>query len=124
MGFKFGGKATKTIELSNGESIEVRTEVSRGIRNKFVPYMPQRQVDKAEDITPTEGIQMQQGLFLALIVGWTAVDENGKPLPPTAENYDLMTDGIEELDEALANHFASLFPTEEEEGKPETSRSK
>jgi hypothetical protein len=125
VGFKFGSDKTVTIPVvidGDEESVTLRKEVSRKVRNSLIPFFPDHKMAEGESVTIQEGVRMQDGLFEALVAGWSAKDEKGKAIPATLANYQAMTSGIDELDAVIAEHFQTMFPSEEVEGKPSTSQ--
>lgn len=125
MGFKFGsGKTIPKPVIVDGEEefVILREEVSREVRNSLVPFFPERLMEVGDPVTIQEGVKMQDGLFEALVVDWSAKDEKGKAIPATLKNYHAMTSGIDELDAVIAEHFNAMFATEDEAGKPSTSQ--
>lgn len=109
--------ATKRIELSDGDWIEVRTDISKRDFNRLIAFLPTRTVSEDSGLLPAEATEFQKGLFEALAVAWSA------PFPATLDNYEsLSNEGAQEIDRALADHFGSLTPTRAEGNGPTTSR--
>lgn len=113
MALRLASADTVDLPLSDGDWVRVRTEIAKRDFNKFIKYMPGREVSKDNPdtkLTPAEAVELQTGMFEALVVAWSA------PMPATVESYlNLGTESAGELDEALANHFKSLTPSKEEE---------
>lgn len=90
--------------------IEVRTEIAKRDFNRFIKYLPGRAVSDDEKLTPAEAVELQKGMFEALVVGWSL------PQRPTIEEYEgLGTEGASAIDAVLAEHFNSLTPSKQEE---------
>lgn len=90
--------------------LDVRTEISKRDFNRFINYLPGRTVSKDDKLTPGEAVELQKGMFEALVVGWSL------SVPATVDEYELLeTEGASAVDEALANHFNSLRPNKQEE---------
>jgi len=102
---------TKTIPLGDeGDFIVVRAEIAKRDFNRFINYLPGRTVEKDEKLTPGEAVELQTGMFEALVVSWSL------DAPATVEEYlALETEGAAAIDSALAEHFQSLTPTKQEE---------
>jgi hypothetical protein len=81
MGLRFAKPSTKTIDLPDGEWIEVREELSVGEQRKAYTAAVKGST-KTEEGTRTE--YDAQKLSFALVVGylvdWSARDGNGKPV--------------------------------------------
>lgn len=101
---------TVKIMLDDTDHIEVREEISKRDFNRFVGFMPAREMAEGATLTVAEATELQKGLFEALVVGWSL------PVPPTIEEYlALSSDAAAAVDEAVANHFKALSPSKEEE---------
>lgn len=102
---------SKRIDLATeGDWIEVRTDIAKRDFNRFIKYLPGRDVGEDGRLTPAEAVELQAGMFEALVVAWSLPD------PATVEEYlALSNEGASELDEVLAEHFKSLQPTKQEE---------
>lgn len=101
---------TKRIDLGEGDWLDVRMEISKRDFNRFVAFMPGREVSEDAGITAAEATELQKGMFEALVVGWS-LDE-----APSVEAYEgLVSEGAAAIDTALAEHFQSLQPTKAEE---------
>lgn len=110
---------TVRIPLDDTDYIVVRAEIAKGDFNKFIGYMPQRQIAEAPaegaepeetKLTTAEAVELQKGLFEALVVGWSLPEE------PTVEAYlSLSSDAAMAVDTAVAEHFKTLQPSKAEE---------
>ena len=101
---------TKRIDLADGDFIEVRADISKRDFNRFIAYLPGREVTKAQGMTPSEATELQKGLFETLVTAWSL------PEDPTVEAYEsLSNEGATAIDTALAEHFKSLQPDKGEE---------
>ena len=96
----------------DGDFVIVREELTKKERNALIKKMPDRANIGETGMTVAEGVEFQNDLFEALVLGWSAdmeaSVENYLALPPAA------TDAI---DEVLAKHFADMVPSKEEQGK-------
>jgi len=101
---------TKQIDLGEGDFIVVRMDISKRDFNRFIAYLPGREVTKDSGMTPSEATELQKGLFETLVTAWSLEEE------PTVEAYEnLSNEGATAIDSALAEHFKSLQPTKQEE---------
>lgn len=101
---------TTRIPLGEDEWIEVRDEIAKRDFNRFIKYLPGREVNEESKLTPAEATELQIGMFEALVVAWSA------DLPCDVEGYlALGTEGANAVDAALAEHFKTLNPSKEEE---------
>lgn len=101
---------TKRIDLGEGDYIDVRAEISKREFNRFIAFLPAREVNEEQGMTAQEAVELQKGLFEVLVVGWSL------PEPPTLEAYEaLSSEGATAIDNALAEHFRSLQPSKQEE---------
>lgn len=90
--------------------VEVRLEIAKRDFNRFISYLPAREVTKEAGMVPTEATELQKGLFETLVTGWSLAEE------PTVETYEsLENEGATAIDTALAEHFKTLQPTKQEE---------
>jgi hypothetical protein len=102
---------TKRLPLGeDGDYIEVRTEISKRDFNRFIGFMPAREVTESTGMTAVEALELQKGLFEVLVTGWSLEE------PATVEAYEgLENEGATAIDTALAEHFKSLSPSKAEE---------
>jgi hypothetical protein len=98
-------------EPKKGEDfIEVRLEIAKRDFNRFIGFMPAREVSEDDGMTTAEAIELQKGLFECLVVGWS-LDE-----PATLVAYEeLENEGATAIDTAVAEHFRTLSPSKAEE---------
>lgn len=90
--------------------VEVRLEISKRDFNRFIAYMPGREVSVETGINATEAVELQKGMFEALVVGWSL------PEPATIAAYEsLENEGATAIDTAVAEHFKSMTPSKQEE---------
>jgi hypothetical protein len=113
MALKKASLGTTRLDIGEGDWLEVRTDISKRERNKLATYLPDRMVgDSSEEerrLTTGEAVELQTGLFAALVVGWSA------ELPCTVEEYlSLEPEDTDRIDTALAEHWKSLQPTKAE----------
>lgn len=125
MGLRFAAEGGKRISLGDEDWIEVREEISKGTFRKIMQSMPQKELDasrgKGQQLSLTQGeaVDYQAALFAALVTGWSL------PVEPTVENYlKLDQESGNAVDQAVADHFSNLTPSEAELGKPSTSPAK
>lgn len=121
MALRLASNKTIRLELGEGDWLEVRKDMSR---RAFISIVVALSANR--DLAAEEGIDVEtatafgQSLFEALVVGWSVQDENGKPVEATVENYQLLSsDSAPIIDAALAEHFSSLSPNQEESQKSE-----
>lgn len=104
---------TVTLDLGDGDSITVRSDITKRVFNSLVAHMPS-DFDEKKGLTPAQGVEFQKGLFEALVVGWSM------PIPASVENYlDLAPEAAAVIDTALADHFSKLTPSRDESTKSE-----
>lgn len=98
-------------EPAEGEDfIEVRLEIAKRDFNRFISYLPGREVTKESGMTPAEATELQKGFFETLVTGWSLDTE------PTVDEYEgLENEGATAIDTALAEHFKTLQPSKQEE---------
>lgn len=114
---KFASADTTRIDLGEGDFLEVRKDMSKREFNALMGKMPNREISEENGLTLQEGLEFQQALFEALVVGWSASE------PATVENYlSLEREAAETIDSKLIEHFGSLSPSREESSKASTSR--
>lgn len=119
-GPKKGDKVEKVAVLrepKDGEDwVKVRTDVAKRDFNRFIAFLPGREMSDDDKLTAPEAVELQNGMFELLVVGWSMVEEDGTPVPATLDEYlALSNDASQALDTALAEHFKSLQPTKAEE---------
>lgn len=103
--------ATKRIDLSeDGDYIEVVADLSKRRFNELVSSMPS---DVAETgLTIPQAIEFQRVLFETFVVGWSLDAEVSN------SNYqELSKEAGDAIDSAVAKHFESLTPSQEENSK-------
>lgn len=98
-------------EPQEGEDfIEVRVDIAKRDFNRFIAYLPGREVTKDSGMTPAEATELQKGLFETLVTGWSLEEQ------ATVEAYEsLSNEGATVIDTALAEHFKTLQPSKQEE---------
>lgn len=105
--------ATTTTRIplgDEGDWIDVRDEIAKADFNRFIKYLPGREIDEKSKLSPAEATELQKGMFEALVVAWSS------DLPCGVDGYlTLGTEGANAVDAALAEHFKKLTPTKEEE---------
>lgn len=104
-------RAAVLREPEAGEDfIAVRLEISKRDFNRFVAHMPSREVSEESGMNAAEAVELQKGLFEALVVGWSL------DAPAELAEYELLeNEGATAIDTALAEHFRSLTPSKQEE---------
>lgn len=113
MALKKASLATKTLDIGEGDWLEVRTDIAKRERNKVASYLPDRFVGEQEDgertLSTGEAVNLQTGLFAALVVAWSS------DAPCTIEEYlSLEPEDADRIDVALADHWKSIQPTKAE----------
>lgn len=102
---------TQKIELSeDGDYIEVVGDLSKRKFNELVSSMPQ---DVAESgLTIPQAIEFQKALFDTFVVGWSI------PESVSQETYqELSKEAGDAIDSAVAKHFESLTPSQDQQSK-------
>jgi len=109
--------ATETFTFGeDGEDtdfLRVRSSLSKAEANTILRHMPTEQRD-LEGYT-----NLLERLFETVVVGWS-MEEDGKPVEPTVENYrEMEAEGAALIDEKLRDVLSTLFgaKTEELEGE-------
>lgn len=118
MGFRIIPRQTKKIDLGDGDFIEVRTGLSKKDFRRVLEHLPEDFSDDKE-FNPSEADEFTIGVFEALVVGWSATDEDGEALAPTVDNYLTRLDrsSSSAVDLALFEHFNSLDLNKDEKSK-------
>ena len=97
----------------DSDFIRVRSSLSKAEANEILKHMPTEQRD-------LEGyISLLERLFEKVVVAWS-LEEKGKPVEPTVENYrEMEADGAALIDEKLRDTLTNLFggKTEKLEGE-------
>jgi hypothetical protein len=118
MGFRIVPRSTKKLELGDGDYIEVKAGLSKNDFRKVLERLPENFSSDSE-FNPIQADEFTVGVFDALVVGWSAIDEDGNPLPATVENYLTRLDrsSAAAVDTVLFEHFNGLDLTKEERTK-------
>lgn len=116
MGFRIVPKSTEKIDMGDGDFIEVRKGLSKANFREILAALPEDFNDDNKSFSPKEADNFTVGIFSALVVGWSAVDEDGTPIPATVESYlnRLDRETAQAVDTALFDYFNSLSLTEQE----------
>lgn len=115
MGLRLVTRSAKRVELSDGDWVELKEDISRRDFNRILSTLPTTQdgVDE-ENITFGVADDFAQGLFEVFVVAWSL------DVAPTLDHYNMLTrDSASEIDSAITEHFNSLTPTQEESTKSE-----
>lgn len=114
---KFASKASKRIELGEGDFIDVKEDLSKREFNALMAAMPNREITKEDGLTLTEGLEFQKALFETIVTGWSL------PEAATLENYlELEQAASKLIDEKLIEHFGTIAPSDDEASKAVTSQ--
>jgi hypothetical protein len=118
MGFRVVPKATNKIDMGDGDFIEVKAGLTKGDFRKVLERLPDDFKGDA-DFNPLEADQFTVGIFDALVVSWTAKDEDGNPVPATIDGYMNVLDRAtaSAVDLALFEYFNNLDLKEEDRNK-------
>jgi hypothetical protein len=118
MAFRIIPKSTVQLDLGDGDYLTVKAGLSKGDFRKVLERLP-ADFNGDTEFNPLQADQFTIGVFDALVVGWSAVDENGEPLAPTVENYveRLDRNSAQAVDNVLFAHFNSLDLTKDERNK-------
>lgn len=109
MGLRKATVGTTKLELSDGDFLEVLSDISKRTFNQIIGITP---VENDGTFTVANGLTFQTRLFGILVKGWSLPDA------VTEEAYlDLSRESAEEIDAALSKHFESLTVTETEATK-------
>ena len=113
MALKKANLGTTRLDIGDDDWLEVRTDISKRERNRVAAYMPARMIgdlpEEERKLTTGEAVELQTGLFSALVTAWSA-DQ-----PCTVEEYlSLEPEDADRIDKALADHWASIQPTKAE----------
>jgi len=119
---QLASRKTKTLELGEGGELTVRTDLSKGAFRSLLSRMPEDMSDDNRGFTPVEADDFTTGVFEALVVGWNAVDEDGKQVPATADNYlQLPREVTTVIDTTLMEYFNTLTMSEQDKSSSETA---
>lgn len=113
MALKKASGATTRLDIGDGDWLEVRTDIAKRERNKVAAYLPDRMIgdvpEEERRLSTGEAVNLQTGLFSALVVAWSA------DLPCTVDEYlSLEPEDADRIDSALAEHWRAIQPTKEE----------
>jgi hypothetical protein len=125
MGFRIVPRSTDKIDMGDGDYIEVRKGLSKGDFRKILERLPDDFSDENKGFNPAEAEEFTTGVFDALVVSWSAKDEEGKAIPATLESYLTLLDRetAQEVDLKLFEYFNALGVSEAEGTKSgKTSR--
>jgi len=95
--------------------IELRSELSKGEVNEILKRAPRGDGDV------DAGLDFISTFFERAIVSWSALDDEGNPIPPTIDEYlNLEAAAGQWIDTQLAQHLNKVIGREvdEQEGKP------
>jgi hypothetical protein len=116
---RLASTGSKRIDLGDGDYLDVHEDLSKRDFNKLMKSIPQ-DFDADKGFTPGQADDFTTALFDALVVGWSIVDDKGRPVKPTVEYYlGLARESASLVDTKLVEHFNSLTPTVEESSKSE-----
>ena len=123
MAFRIVPRQTTRLDLGDGDYIEVKNGLSKGDFRKVLERLPQ-DFSGDDSFTPSEADEFTIGVFNALVVSWSAVDEEGKAIPATEESYLNVLDRetATRVDTVLFEHFNSLDVTEAQRTKSQKAR--
>lgn len=113
--------STKKIDLGEeGDWIEVKSDISKQAFVDLLSSLP-NDVTNAEggsDLSIAQAMEFQKNLFETFIVDWSVVDEKGKKVAASVENYlQLGRAAAEVVDTAIAAHFDTLTPSKDDVSK-------
>lgn len=105
--------STTRLDIGEGDWLEVRQDIDKRTRNKLASHLPSRIIGEVAEeerrLTTGEAVELQTGLFAALVVAWSA------DVPATIDEYlSLEPEDADRIDAALAEHWKSLQPTKQE----------
>lgn len=120
MALRLVSRNTKRIAIGEEDFIEVREDISRREFNKLLSTLVSRGAIDAEHIDMETATAFSDALFSAFVVDWSVVDEKGKSVECTLENYGMLSrDASVLVEQAITAHFQSLTPDNEEATKSE-----
>lgn len=108
---KLASTTTKTLDLGEGDFLEVREGISKRDFRYLLDKLPE-DFDGDKGFTPGQADDFSTALFQMLVKGWSLPEE------PTVENYlGLDRSAVVVVDTALVGHFNDLSPSQEERSK-------
>lgn len=114
---KFASKGSKTLDLGEGDFLEVREGVSKKQFRSLLDKLPE-EWDSDKGFTPGQADDFSTALFDMLVIDWSLVDEEGAKVPASVDNYvNLERGAAATVDVKLVEHFNELTPSTEERSK-------
>jgi len=108
---KLVSSETKTLDLGEGDFLEVRESVSKKQFRTLLDKLP-GDWDSDKGFTPGQADDFSTALFEMIVTGWSL------DVPAEVENYmNLERSAAAVVDTALIEHFNGLTPSTEERSK-------
>lgn len=113
---RFASVELKSLDLGEGDSLEVISDLSKRDFNSLLREAPQT-FGMTETLRPVDADDFTTALFVSLVRGWSL------ELPCTKENYlNLDRPSADIIDSALVTYFNELSPSVQEQTKSKRVR--